>query len=197
VEEERIPAVLLNAGSLTKNSDQWDFRWVNRGAYRLLTKFGVSNQGQEKRYGCFDLPEARSLYGPLDKQRMQENSFFCQLKRIIAIRSALEIPTGIFHGLLDTLGEDVLGLLTWIGSTHDREAALVVLNFSSPAEADTTRNLNVRTALNKKWPAEFSGDFQLLDAFNESQTSDISDHLRLDPWQFKLLHLRLPTSAAR
>ena len=105
VEEARIPPVLLNAGPSHKDASDQDFRWVNRGAYRLISDFGGNGSESDKRYGCLDLPEAQALYGPLDKQRSEPDSFFNQLKRILSVRAALDIPTGRFAGVLDSIGD--------------------------------------------------------------------------------------------
>ena len=57
-----------------------DYRWINRGAYNLLNFDGASS-----------IPQAQALYGPINKQVNDSNSFVRKLSKLLKIRKEYKI----------------------------------------------------------------------------------------------------------
>jgi trehalose synthase len=84
-----------------------DTRWINRGAYDLLN---INPFAEGSTYG---IPKARALYGPINEQLRQPDSFVAQLRAMLRVRrdyklymaQQLEIPDVSSPGLLVMLHE--------------------------------------------------------------------------------------------
>lgn len=157
VSQDRISPTLLNAGDQEKSAAEKDYRWVNRGAYRLISEFGKSStetKGSADVYGPLSLPEAVALYGPIDAQRKEEGSFILQLRAILDARRELSLATGEFGGTLDLGKPELFGSLTWLGSDGTPDvngtAALALFNFSTEPQAVDLK-LASRTAWLTRW----------------------------------------------
>jgi trehalose synthase len=62
-----------------------DTRWIHRGAYDLI------NSNPETQHSAAGLPRARALYGPLDAQLQDPDSFASQLRHLLAVRQRYQL----------------------------------------------------------------------------------------------------------
>ena len=203
VMQERLPQVLLNAGPTEKDPLEKDYRWINRGAYRLLSTFGPTALDENKRFGCFDLPEAQRLYGTMDQQKVDSGSFYNQLKQLLAIRAGLEIATGDFAGVLGGLEDGLFGFRVWLTAPKSRDrrlgAAVVFCNFNGPEREPVT--LDVLSILRAEWPGLDLDGYELRDALLDQQNHQlllakstapgcIEDEQTIGAWEWKCFYLR-------
>ena len=148
VPEYDLPQVLTNAGDSPREWCDKDYRWINRGAYRLMSTFGTAPA--EGGYGVFALPEAQALYGPLDLQMKETGSFFHQLRRLLQVREQLEIPTAEFAGTLTHPNPSVLGFRMWTHTSISRRAVVTLFNFAAPGAEPVPCDLKI--LLEEQWP---------------------------------------------
>ena len=189
VPECDLPQVLLNAGDTPREADKKDYRWVNRGAYRLLSTFGEPTPGSA--YGVFALPEAQALYGPLDKQREDPASFFHQMRRLLELRVQLDLPVAQFHGTLTQPGTGVFGFRLSTTEKTIRHMVIVLFNFAAPGTDPVPCDL--QTMLQQNWPAAATPDNDVHlhqhcpDGTNGWTHWKPEDPVTLQPWDWKLL----------
>jgi trehalose synthase len=160
VEEARLPEALLDAGRRYETRadreagrHERDYRWVNRGCYKLISNFAgdgsVELKHPDERYGLFALPEAQALYGPVDKQN-DPADFIPQLTCLLEARGLIGIATGSFAGTLDLRDPALFGMVTWLGSDAlaqaERSAAVALFNFSRD-----TRTVSRPTSWATEW----------------------------------------------
>lgn len=62
-----------------------DTRWIHRGAYELI------NNNPGAKYSAAGLPRARALYGPIDLQLQDPNSFASKLRHLLAVRERYQL----------------------------------------------------------------------------------------------------------
>lgn len=80
-----VGATTLPAASVKERLADGDTRWINRGAYALLSStrdIATSSAG---------LPRAGALYGPIDEQLRSETSFASRLRKMLAVRASLRL----------------------------------------------------------------------------------------------------------
>jgi trehalose synthase len=87
-----VGALPLDLDQVSDLAAQGDTRWINRGAYDLVS---VNPKAKKSHAG---LPKARVLYGPLDEQLKSTASFASQIKHILAVRKDYDI--GASHQIL-------------------------------------------------------------------------------------------------
>ena len=75
-------ALPLRADQVGELIAEGDTRWIERGAYDLI------NVNPEAQHSSAGLPRARTLYGPLNEQLQDPNSFANQLKHLLAVRQS-------------------------------------------------------------------------------------------------------------
>nr|BAJ08163.1 trehalose synthase [Pseudomonas putida] len=82
-----VGALPLPAEAVAQRMLDGDTRWIHRGGYDLA---GLAPQAEESVRG---MPRARALYGSLDSQLEQGDSFACKVKKLLAVRQAYGIAT--------------------------------------------------------------------------------------------------------
>jgi len=118
-------------GSLTLDKDQVkdfigsdeDNRWISRGGYDLLGYQPASNETSA------GIPLARALYGPINEQLKDNNSFVNNLKAIIDIRKKYQIDIAEQIEILDSEDNAILGLVHRLG--YSDQLQITLLNFSA------------------------------------------------------------------
>ena len=193
LEEDRIPAILMDAGTVPKADMEKDYRWVNRGAYRLLSSFGATESHENKLYGYFELPEAKALYGPLDRQSLDPSSFFSHLKRILSLRQMLGIPTAEFRGVVGNLPSGVFGCRMKFEAREAPLGAILLCSFSLTAPSSIKVEDLWEDSLEM---ASVTYCFQEIsqESMTIAEPQDLGNHdgntasaIELGPWQWKLL----------
>lgn len=99
-----------------------DTRWINRGAYDLLGR-----NSSRSRSGAGML-RATMLYGDLNQQLADENSFANRLHDILQVREELSIPTAKQLQIPDVTNPALLAMVHELG---DDRQQVTVLNFSA------------------------------------------------------------------
>ncbi len=189
--EYELPQQLTDAGDTPKDWQDKDYRWVNRGAYRLMSSFADAQPAAASRYGVFELPEAPALYGPLDRQQPDPGSFFNQLRRLLQVRDQLELPVANFAGTLSVPGTSTLGFRLSAPYKGDRRGVLVLFNFAAPGAEPTP--LLLRELLDEQWPTLRTQDNEVHlhqhcpDGTNGWTTWHLADPLHIAPWEWKLV----------
>ncbi len=190
VPEADLPQVLINAGDTPREPDKRDYRWVNRGAYRLMSTFGEAGAATSA-YGVFCLPEAQALYGPLDTQREHPASFFHQIRRMLQVREQLELHVAQFAGTITLPGTSLFGFRLWAPYKADRRAVVVLFSFAAPGSEPITCDPHV--LLEQQWPAASweTNDVHLHqhcpDGTNGWTIWKSEQPLLVEPWEWKLL----------
>jgi trehalose synthase len=132
-----VGALPLSPESVSEMINEGDTRWIERGAYDLID---VNPDAQHSSAG---LPKARMLYGTLNQQLEDPDSFANQLKHLLAVRQA--------HGLFaarQTAIPDVQnpGLLVMVHELPDQRGTQVTaLNFGPDPLEETILLENVQT----------------------------------------------------
>lgn len=80
-----VGALPLAADSVAHLMDDGDTRWIHRGAYDLV------DLNPEAELSAGQMPRAQSLYGSLNSQLQDPESFASQLQKILAVRRAYDI----------------------------------------------------------------------------------------------------------
>ena len=187
VPEIDVPAVLLNAGDSPKEWKDKDFRWVNRGAYRLLSSYGDPTAT----YGVFCLPEAQTLYGTLDQQHQDPTSFFHQLRRMLQVREQLEIPVATFAGTLTLPDTSLFGFRLWTPYKGHRRAVVTLFNFAAPNTEPVP--MDIRQLLAEQWPNLHWDENEIHtlqhcpDGTNGWSPLKPEDSFTIAPWEWKLI----------
>lgn len=113
-----------------------DTRWIHRGAYDLINR----NPGAD--CSAAGLPRARALYGPVDAQLKDPNSFASQLRHLLAVRERYELYAARQLAIPDVQSP---GLLVMV---HELPHALMnqvtVLNFSGDPIDEIVHLENIR-----------------------------------------------------
>jgi len=120
---DMVGAMPLPAAAVADLMGDGDTRWIERGAYDLIN---VNPGADRSKAG---LPKAPMLYGPLDEQLHDPNSFASQLKHLLAVRQS----HGIFAAR-QTAIPDVQspGLLVMVHELPDnRGTQVTALNFGA------------------------------------------------------------------
>ncbi len=132
-----------------------DTRWIERGAYDLVN---VNPDSPTSQAG---IPKAAMLYGPLNEQLQQPDSFASQLQRLLAVRQAYSI-----YASRQTLIPDVTspGLLVMVHELPDgRGTQVTALNFGSTPIEETVLLPNVPPGV-------------VVDMVNETVEGDLSEN---------------------
>lgn len=111
-----VGALPLEPAQVAHLMGDGDTRWIHRGAYDLVN----TNPGAEA--SAAGMPRARALYGPIDLQLQQPDSFASQLRHLLAVRQRyqlyaarqLAIPNVQSPGLLVMVHELPDALLTQV-----------------------------------------------------------------------------------
>ncbi len=80
-----VGALPLAADSVAHLMGDGDTRWIHRGAYDLV------DLNPEAELSAGQMPRAQSLYGSLNSQLLDPQSFASQLQKILAVRRAYDI----------------------------------------------------------------------------------------------------------
>ena len=113
-----------------------DTRWIHRGAYDLID----SNPSAELSAG--GLPRARALYGPIDQQLQDPDSFASQLRHLLAVRERYEIYAARQLAIPDVQSP---GLLVMVHELPDALLTqITLLNFSGDPIDEQVHLENIR-----------------------------------------------------
>ena len=131
-----------------------DTRWIERGAYDLV------NLNPDAQISQAGLPKAATLYGPINEQLQNPNSFASQLQRLLAVRQAYGI-----YAAQQTMIPDVVspGLLVMVHELPDaRGTQVTALNFGSTPIEETVMLPHVQPGL-------------VVDMINETVEGDLTE----------------------
>lgn len=115
--------------SMTDSEFKWNVRLANMSAMALLSSSEsvmVNVQG---------LPRGNSLYGPLDEQTYNEDSFMQAIGEIINVRNHLKIDEGTLVARLHSTGKGVVALATRLPGKN--AIAVAITNFSRDDSMET------------------------------------------------------------
>ena len=161
-----VGALPLPPDSISELIKSGDTRWINRGAYDLL---GVRPNAS---FSSAGMPLARSLYGDLNQQLQDEQSFALRLKQIIEIRKAYHIDTASLLDLPDVPHKSLLVMVHRLGN-EDIQAT--ILNFGSEYVSGTINS------------ESFVPHAKIIDMSNNSILAQVDDlnsfQLALAPYQ--------------
>ena len=115
-----VGALPLEAKEVKSLIADGDTRWIERGAYDLL-------QRSESTQSSSGMPKTRCLYGPLEEQLDDPESFASRLAQILKLRKRHRIATG---ELLDVPEVSTKSLLTMVNRLANGHVQITVLNFS-------------------------------------------------------------------
>jgi trehalose synthase len=124
-----VGALPLSPDSVSELINEGDTRWIERGGYDLVD---VNPAAERSNAG---LPKATVLYGPIDKQLHDPNSFASQLKHLLAVRQAY----GLYAAKQIAVPEvQSPGLLVMVHELPDnRGTQITALNFGSEPIEET------------------------------------------------------------
>ncbi|MCC6455815.1 MAG: maltose alpha-D-glucosyltransferase [Caldilineaceae bacterium] len=80
-----VGALPLDPSQVAHLMGDGDTRWIHRGAYDLV------NSNPDAEFSAAGLPRARALYGPVDAQLQDPDSFASQLRLLLAARQRYQI----------------------------------------------------------------------------------------------------------
>ncbi len=106
-----------------------DTRWIERGAYDLV------NVAPEALASAAGLPKARALYGPLQQQMNDPESFASQLKRLLSVRAAYDIAQARQVHIPDVTSPGLLVMVHELPA--ERGMQVTALNFSAALIMET------------------------------------------------------------
>jgi trehalose synthase len=113
-----------------------DTRWIHRGAYDLIS----SNPGAQR--SAAGLPRARALYGPVDAQLQEPDSFASQLRHLLAVRERYQLYAARQLAIPDVQSP---GLLVMVHELPDALLNQVTLLNFGPEPVDEVVHLeNIR-----------------------------------------------------
>jgi trehalose synthase len=113
-----------------------DTRWIHRGAYDLIN----SNSSAEA--SAAGLPRARALYGPVDLQLQDPDSFASQLRHLLAVRQRYELYAARQLAIPDVQSP---GLLVMVHELPDALLTQVtLLNFGADPVDEVVHLENMR-----------------------------------------------------
>lgn len=96
-----------------------DTRWIERGAYDLLSATEATQSGS-------GIPRTRCVHGPLDAQLQDPASFASRLSTVLKLRKRHHIATG---ELLDVPEASTRSILTMVNRLVTGQVQITVLNF--------------------------------------------------------------------
>lgn len=112
----------LDRAQIPELLEDGDTRWINRGAHDLI---GLNPTADKSALG---MPRAVSLYGTLNEQLTDDNSFASQLKQILSMRKKYGIATS--HQV-DIPEVSHKSLLVMVHRLDDGKIQVTVLNFAA------------------------------------------------------------------
>lgn len=107
-----------------------DTRWIHRPAYDLL------DVAPDEQWSASGMPRARSLYGPVDRQLGEPDSFVTRLREILHLRGYFAIATTRQVDIPDVAHEAML-VMVHEYEHHPGQLQVTVLNFSAQPIAGT------------------------------------------------------------
>lgn len=131
-----VGALPLSANDVEELMTDGDTRWIERGAYDLVS---VNPDASTSQAG---IPKATTLYGPISEQLQQPDSFASRLQRLLAVRQSYGI-----YASKQIMVPDVVnpGLLVMVHELPDsRGIQVTALNFGSTPIEETVILANVQ-----------------------------------------------------
>jgi trehalose synthase len=148
-----VGALPLPASAVESLMTDGDTRWIERGAYDLV------NLNPDSATSQAGIPKAAMLYGPINEQLQQPDSFASQLQRLLSVRQSYSI-----YASKQILIPDVVspGLLVMVHELPDgRGTQVTALNFGSTPIEETVVLPNVQPGV-------------VVDMMNETVEGDLS-----------------------
>ena len=115
-----VGALPLERSEVRSLVSDGDTRWVERGAYDLLSETEATQSASGMR-------RARTVHGPLDQQLADPTSFAARLATVLRLRKRHHIATG---ELLDVPETSTRSMLTMVNRLVSGQVQITVLNFS-------------------------------------------------------------------
>jgi trehalose synthase len=113
-----------------------DTRWIHRGAYELI------HNNPDAEMSAAGLPRARALYGPVDLQLQDPDSFASQLRRLLAVRQRYQLYAARQLAIPDVQSP---GLLVMVHELPDALLTQVtLLNFAYDPVEEVVHLENIR-----------------------------------------------------
>ena len=132
-----VGALPLPPESVADLTGDGDTRWIERGAYDLI------NVNPDAQHSSAGLPKARMLYGPLNEQLTDPDSFASQLKHLLAVRQAYGLYAAKQVAIPDVQSP---GLLVMVHELPDnRGTQVTALNFGPDQVEETITLPDVQT----------------------------------------------------
>jgi trehalose synthase len=131
-----VGALPLEPAQVAHLMGDGDTRWIHRGAYDLVN----TNPGAEA--SAAGMPRARALYGPIDVQLQQPDSFASQLRHMLAVRQRYHLYAARQLAIADVQSP---GLLVMVHELPDALLSQVTLLNFGPETIDEVVHLeNIR-----------------------------------------------------
>lgn len=123
-----------------------DVRWLHRGAHDLL------NSDPDALESEAGVPRARALYGSIEEQLEDPNSFVAQLQQVLKVRTDHYIPYATLLDIPEVAHPGMLVMVHrldggWI-SEEDSDIQLTILNFTSESIEGTIHSENLMPRMN-------------------------------------------------
>lgn len=130
-----------------------DTRWIHRGAYDLLDFQPNASESTSK------MPKARALYGPLNVQLEDPNSFVSRLREILAVRDR--------HGLATAQQVDIPAV--------SNKAMLVLVHRLAEADQVTVLNFSAQTISGSVRSDELQPGSKVIDMVTGAPVGEVDD----------------------
>ena len=131
-----VGALPLQPAQIKDRMEDKDARWISRGSYDLL-------RGICKSKSASNIPQAKFLYGPINRQLKDPKSFVSQLRILLKVRMTSNLDTAEFIDSLPSQNPSVLYLLHKLPSTDNLE--LTAINFG---QKKVQEKIRIRGTLN-------------------------------------------------
>jgi len=170
-----VGALPLEPDQVAERMTDGDTRWIHRGGYDLA---GAAPQAEASVMG---IPRARALYGSLEAQLAEGDSFACMVKKVLAVRQAYGIASSRQILVPDVTSPGLLVMVHELPA--GRGIQITALNFSNETISE---------------PLTLTGftPGPVVDMINETVEGDLSEdgvvQINLDPYE--ALSLRIVSS---
>jgi trehalose synthase len=125
-----VGALTLEHREVADLTRDGDTRWIHRSAYDLMDYRPEATESTAK------MPRGRALYGALNAQMANPNSFACRLSDILAIRARYGIATATQLDIATVSSPAMLVMVHALDEGHQ----VTALNFSSAPVTATARS---------------------------------------------------------
>ena len=166
--------------SIAEYLKQGDYRWLNRGSYDLID----SNKDASK--SPSGITKAVPLFGPINEQLKDSNSFVSKLKHILQVREKYKIHLSELIAVPETGKQSVIVMINELPENKGIE--LTVSNFGDNTE-EISVNLNSFENL-KNIELKNNSLINILDNKIDSNLNNGKANITLEPLSGKILLIR-------